>query len=128
MIPLLVSEVSVVLAEAGPNNAPANNPEWGKAAPTGLFVLLVFVLAAFFLFRSMNRHIKRVDTGFSSGSASALPDAHLGSSHAPVPVLDNVDLSTQTSPRLGTPAEVEALEKAKRQAKLRKARARRDKS
>jgi len=32
----------------------------GKGSPIGLFVLLVLVVAVYFLWRSMNRHLKKV--------------------------------------------------------------------
>ncbi|HEX2902257.1 MAG TPA: hypothetical protein VHO01_02265 [Jatrophihabitans sp.] len=32
----------------------------GKGSPIGLFVVLVLVIAVYFLWRSMNRHLKKV--------------------------------------------------------------------
>ena len=39
-------------------------PEWGKAAPIGLLVILLLCIAVFFLLRSMNRRIKSVQARF----------------------------------------------------------------
>lgn len=39
-------------------------PEWGKAAPVGLLVILLLCLATYFLMRSMNRKIKAVPASF----------------------------------------------------------------
>jgi hypothetical protein len=39
-------------------------PEWGKAAPIGLLVILLLCIAVFFLLRSMNRRIKAVPGRF----------------------------------------------------------------
>lgn len=39
-------------------------PEWGKAAPVGLLVILLLCIAMFFLMRSMNRKIKQVPASF----------------------------------------------------------------
>jgi hypothetical protein len=39
-------------------------PEWGKAAPIGLLVILLMGIATFFLLRSMVRMIKKVPTSF----------------------------------------------------------------
>ena len=39
-------------------------PEWGKAAPIGLLVILLLCIAIFFLLRSMNRKIKAVPASF----------------------------------------------------------------
>jgi hypothetical protein len=39
-------------------------PEWGKAAPIGLLVILLMGIATFFLLRSMTRKIKSVPASF----------------------------------------------------------------
>ena len=39
-------------------------PEWGKAAPIGLLVILLMGIATFFLLRSMTRKIKNVPSSF----------------------------------------------------------------
>ncbi|MET0964978.1 MAG: hypothetical protein ABWZ02_01190 [Nakamurella sp.] len=44
-------------------------PEWGKAAPVGLLVILLLCLATFFLLRSMNRKIKAVPASFDPPAA-----------------------------------------------------------
>ncbi|HJQ03338.1 MAG TPA: hypothetical protein VJ851_17210 [Jatrophihabitans sp.] len=36
----------------------------GKGSPIGFFVVLVLLIAVYFLYRSMNRHLKRVPTSF----------------------------------------------------------------
>lgn len=124
MIQQLIGQVGLVLAEAGPGDAPENNPEWGKAAPTGLFVLLVFVVACYFLFRSMNRHIRKVPADFGRGTPAADAADHVGEARSELPVVEHVDTSAQTRPRLGTPEELLAEQKDKRQAKIREAKAR----
>ena len=127
---VLLAGVSAVLAEAGPDKAPANNPEWGKAAPTGLFVLLVFIVACFFLFRSMNRHIKRVPENFRGDGPEQEP-GHLGEAKPAVPVREETDAeptaAEQTAlaaPRLGTPEQLVDRQRAKRHERIRKARER----
>lgn len=35
-------------------------PEWGKASPVGLLIILLLAIATFFLLRSMTRRLKRV--------------------------------------------------------------------
>lgn len=121
MINELVASGSVLLAEFGPNRMPENNPEWGKAAPTGLFVLLVFVVVCFFLFRSMNRHMRKVPTDFSTGRTQEETFDRIGEASTPLPLLESVDLLAQTPPRLGTPAELESELRQKRIDELRKA-------
>jgi hypothetical protein len=50
-------------------------PEWGKAAPIGLLVILLLCIAVFFLLRSMTRRINRVPGEFAAReSAAAAPD------------------------------------------------------
>jgi len=39
-------------------------PEWGKAAPIGLLVILLMAIATFFLLRSMVRKINKVPASF----------------------------------------------------------------
>jgi hypothetical protein len=39
-------------------------PEWGKAAPIGLLVILLLVIATYFLLRSMVRKINKVPASF----------------------------------------------------------------
>lgn len=124
MINEIIASAGVLLAEAGPSNAPENNPEWGKAAPAGLFVLLAFVVVCFFLFRSMNRHIRRVPDDFSTGAMQEDTRDLIGEAKTGLPVLESVDLSTQSPPRLGTPTQLAADQKQQRAAKVREAKAR----
>ena len=47
------------------DNAPQNNgPDFGKASPVGLLILVVLMIATFLLIRSMNRHLKKVPKTF----------------------------------------------------------------
>jgi len=39
-------------------------PEWGKAAPVGLLVILLLGIALFFLLRSMSRNLEKVPASF----------------------------------------------------------------
>lgn len=56
MSPFLLS----VIAE-GPQN---NGPDFGKASPVGLLVVVLLVIATLFLLRSMNRQLKKVPESF----------------------------------------------------------------
>jgi hypothetical protein len=60
-----VSVVAAIVSAAGQDQQ--------KAAPLGLFVLLLLCVACFFLFRSMSRHLKRVRDDFPSGPSSPAP-------------------------------------------------------
>jgi len=46
-------------------------PEWGKAAPIGLLVILLMGIATFFLLRSMTRKIKGVPASFDPPDAAS---------------------------------------------------------
>ena len=48
-------------ADGGPHN---NGPDFGKASPVGLLVIVVLVIVTLLLLRSMNRHLKKVPKSF----------------------------------------------------------------
>jgi hypothetical protein len=45
----------------------------GKGSPIGFFVVLVLLIAVYFLYRSMNRHLKRVPSSFDPPPATGEP-------------------------------------------------------
>lgn len=45
---------------APPAPPPGKGPEWGKAAPIGLLIILLLCAAFWMLMRSMNKHIRKV--------------------------------------------------------------------
>lgn len=57
-----------VIAEGGPGNT---GPDFGKASPVGLLVIVLLVIATLFLVRSMNQQLKKVpsrSTGITPSS------------------------------------------------------------
>ena len=54
--------VALVQAQDGP--APDEGPEFGKASPIGLVVVLLLGIATVFLIRSMTKHLRRVPASF----------------------------------------------------------------
>jgi hypothetical protein len=58
---LLAVEAIQVLADKGPHNS---GPDFGKASPFGLLVVVLLLIATFFLVRSMNRHLKKLPESF----------------------------------------------------------------
>jgi hypothetical protein len=50
-----------VIADGTPHN---QGPDFGKASPVGLLVIVVLVIATLFLVRSMNRQLKKVPKSF----------------------------------------------------------------
>lgn len=50
-----------VIADATPHNT---GPDFGKASPVGLLVVVLLLIATLFLLRSMNRQLKKVPESF----------------------------------------------------------------
>jgi hypothetical protein len=50
-----------VIADATPHNT---GPDFGKASPIGLLVVVLLLIATLFLLRSMNRQLKKVPESF----------------------------------------------------------------
>jgi hypothetical protein len=50
-----------LLADSGPHNS---GPDFGKASPFGLLVVVLLLIAVVFLVRSMNRHLKKLPESF----------------------------------------------------------------
>jgi hypothetical protein len=60
--------VGLVVVVAQPTPTPGDpggrGEDYGKSAPVGLVVIIVFFIAVFFLVRSMNKHLRRVPASF----------------------------------------------------------------
>jgi hypothetical protein len=50
-----------LLADEEPHNS---GPDFGKAGPFGLLVVVLLLIAVLFLVRSMNRHLKKLPESF----------------------------------------------------------------
>jgi hypothetical protein len=50
-----------VIADGGPHN---HGPDFGKASPLGLLVVVLLLIATLFLLRSMNRQLRKVPKSF----------------------------------------------------------------
>ena len=48
-------------------------PDYGKASPVGLLVVVLLLLGVFFLIWSMNRHLKRVPASFDTEPEADTP-------------------------------------------------------
>ncbi|AQT78955.1 hypothetical protein B1R94_06265 [Mycolicibacterium litorale] len=79
---LLITAVSV-LADPPKNTG----PDFGKASPIGLLVVVILLIGVFVLVWSMNRHLKKLPTSFDAepaetdpGQAEAPADAESGKS------------------------------------------------
>ena len=58
-----MSYLLTVLLADGPKNT---GPDFGKASPVGLFVIVLLLIGVFALVWSMNRHLKRIPESFDS--------------------------------------------------------------
>ena len=74
--------VGILLAEE-----PNRGPDYGKASPVGLLVLLLLLVGVFFLWRSMGRQIKKVPASFDPpGPAAAESPEAASATGAPAAV------------------------------------------
>jgi hypothetical protein len=55
-----------LLAEEAPRDS---GPEFGKAAPLGLLIVVLLLIGTLLLVRSMNRHLKRLPESFDTDQA-----------------------------------------------------------
>lgn len=62
----LPSDVVMFLAEE-----PARGPEFGKASPLGLLVILLLLVGVFLLIRSMNKQLKKLPESFDTENPEA---------------------------------------------------------
>ncbi len=64
MNPLALAVIRVqadLLADGAPHNS---GPDFGKASPFGLLVVVLLLISLLFLVRSMNRHLKKLPESF----------------------------------------------------------------
>jgi hypothetical protein len=62
--------IPVLAPHPKPGPAPSGHgEEFGKAAPVGLVLLLLFFVAVALLVRSMNKHLRRLPESFEDDSA-----------------------------------------------------------
>jgi hypothetical protein len=68
--------VAVVLAQpSNTNDDPGGQGEdFGKSSPVGLVLMLVLLIAVFFLVRSMTKHLKKVPASFDEPDAEPKKD------------------------------------------------------
>lgn len=85
MIDLLTTTVSV-LADPPKNSG----PDFGKASPVGLLIVVILLIGVFFLVWSMNRQLKKVPKSFDPepAEAEAEPEAAPEVDEAEAPAAD----------------------------------------
>ncbi|EGD56431.1 hypothetical protein [Gordonia neofelifaecis] len=50
---------------------PAKGPEFGKASPLGLLIILLLLVAVFLLIRSMNKQLRKLPDSFDADNPAA---------------------------------------------------------
>nr|WP_183472954.1 hypothetical protein [Mycolicibacterium iranicum] len=61
-----------VLAQDEPRQT---GPDFGKASPVGLIIIVLLLIAVFFLVWSMNRHLRKLPESFDDDGVEGAPDA-----------------------------------------------------
>jgi hypothetical protein len=82
MMPVPVM-ITGVLADTAPHNT---GPDFGKASPVGLLIIVLLLIGTFFLIRSMNRHLKKLPESFdrnNPGPDQAADDGTVDEGPAP---------------------------------------------
>ncbi|SDN10665.1 hypothetical protein [Allokutzneria albata] len=64
----------VVQQPPQPDDPGGRGEDFGKAAPVGLLLLILFFVAVAFLARSMNKHLRKVPATFDKPAAPAGED------------------------------------------------------
>lgn len=69
-VQILAHQAALVLAQQSPGTPGYNDgpmgPEFGKASPIGIPVILLLLLATVMLIRNMNKHIKNLPESFDT--------------------------------------------------------------
>ncbi len=66
-----MSDLLITLLAEGPANT---GPDFGKASPVGLLVVVLLLIGVFILVWSMNRHLKRVPESFETPADDAVAE------------------------------------------------------
>lgn len=67
-----MSDLLITLLAEGPANT---GPDFGKASPVGLLVVVLLLIGVFILVWSMNRHLKRVPQSFDTPADDAVAES-----------------------------------------------------
>jgi hypothetical protein len=71
----------------------------GKGSPIGLLVVLLLIVAVYFLYRSMNRHLRKIPGEFGRPAPDTQPpDAHSSTPDSQLPAPDTYPPAAEPSP------------------------------
>jgi hypothetical protein len=93
-----------VLADVQADDAPRNSgPDFGKASPLGLLVLVLLLIGVMFLVRSMNRHLRNLPDSFDTqnpalGKDRAHDSGQSGAAGTDRPTLQAPDVRSPDEP------------------------------
>ncbi|MEV0359111.1 MULTISPECIES: hypothetical protein [Nocardia] len=76
-----MSALPLVTAVLAQTPGTPTGPEFGKASPLGLIIVLVLLAGTFLLIRSMNRHIKNLPATFEPEHPEPDQEADDGTEH-----------------------------------------------
>lgn len=79
------------------NNSPTG-PEFGKASPLGLVIVLVLLAGTILLIRNMNRHIKNLPAEFSPEHPEPDQEADEGTEHGVAASEDEPSTRSESKP------------------------------
>jgi hypothetical protein len=71
-----MTDMLIVLLADGPKNS---GPDFGKASPVGLLVVVLLLIAVVALVWSMNRHLKKAQAHFAAEEAAPATKTDIGS-------------------------------------------------
>ena len=77
---LPMNDVLIVLLADGPKNT---GPDFGKASPVGLLIVVLLLIAVFALVWSMNRHLKKARAHFAAQEPTPVASPVQGTAAAP---------------------------------------------
>ncbi len=69
------ARAGLLLAAPDDNIPPGKGPEWGKAAPIGLLIILLLGVSLFFLIKNMNKQFRKVPESFDPPSDDVIETA-----------------------------------------------------
>ena len=89
-----LTTIAGLLADNPPRNT---GPDFGKASPFGLLIVVLLMIGTFFLIRSMNRHLKKLPESFDRENPEPDQAADDGTV-APEAKTDNQNGGTRNEP------------------------------
>jgi len=79
---------ALVVPAQDPQPPPGRGPEFGKASPVGLVVIIMLGLATVLLIRNMSQRIKRLPRSFDDPNPNPNPDPDPGTARRQEPTSD----------------------------------------